>query len=72
MIRNPEISAITETIMAALANPAEHTKAALDMLSSTAFVHSIDAPSLAIVAPVLRYSFVVFINCLISGLIDDG
>ncbi len=54
MVRNPEIAALSEVLLAALADPSEHTKAALDKLSSTAFVHAIDAPSLALIVPILR------------------
>jgi hypothetical protein len=54
VVRNPEISAISETLLAALAEPSEKTKAALDTLSTTAFVHAIDAPSLAIIVPILK------------------
>jgi hypothetical protein len=56
VIRNPEISAIGPALLGALANPTDNTKTALDTLSTTAFVHSIDAPSLALIVPVLRYA----------------
>ena len=54
MVRNPEIAALSETLLSALAEPSEKTKAALDLLATTAFVHAIDAPSLALIIPILR------------------
>jgi hypothetical protein len=54
VVRNPEISAISDVLLTALAEPSEKTKAALDTLSTTAFVHAIDAPSLALIVPILR------------------
>ena len=73
VIRNPEISGIVGSILGALANPTEATKTALDTLSTTSFVHSIDAPSLALIVPVLRRGLhdrataVKVSSCLIIG-----
>eukprot|EP00753_Platysulcus_tardus_P005743 PLAT13672.1.p1 GENE.PLAT13672.1~~PLAT13672.1.p1 ORF type:complete len:1322 (+),score=843.05 PLAT13672.1:114-3968(+) len=53
VIRSPEISALVPQLLAALADPAKKTAAALNQLQKTAFVHSIDAPSLALIQPVL-------------------
>ncbi|KAJ1666586.1 translational activator of GCN4 [Coemansia sp. RSA 1646] len=54
VIHNPEIQAIVPSILAALDDPAGSTDAALRTLLYTAFVHYVDAPSLALVVPVLE------------------
>ncbi|KAJ2862732.1 translational activator of GCN4 [Coemansia erecta] len=54
VIHNPEIQAIVPSILAALDDPAGSTDAALRTLLHTAFVHYVDAPSLALVVPVLE------------------
>ncbi|KAJ1673450.1 translational activator of GCN4, partial [Spiromyces aspiralis] len=54
VIHNPEVQAIVPKILAALADPNLNTSAALNSLIATAFVHYIDAPSLALVMPVLH------------------
>ncbi|KAJ1821992.1 translational activator of GCN4 [Coemansia sp. RSA 2598] len=54
VIHNPEIQALVPTLMAALDDPASKTNAALVQLLHTAFVHYIDAPSLALVIPILQ------------------
>ncbi|KAJ2555738.1 translational activator of GCN4 [Coemansia sp. RSA 1933] len=54
VIHNPEIQAIVPAILAALDDPARNTDAALRTLLHTAFVHYVDAPSLALVVPVLE------------------
>ncbi|KAJ2707923.1 translational activator of GCN4 [Coemansia sp. IMI 203386] len=54
VIHNPEIQALVPTLMAALDDPAAKTDAALVQLLHTAFVHYIDAPSLALVVPILQ------------------
>ncbi|KAJ2857508.1 translational activator of GCN4 [Coemansia erecta] len=54
VIHNPEIQALVPTLMAALDDPAAKTNAALVQLLHTAFVHYIDAPSLALVVPILQ------------------
>lgn len=54
VIRNPEIQELVPTLLAALSDPAEKTADALTALTDTAFVHSIDPPSLALIVPILR------------------
>ncbi|CAM9326832.1 unnamed protein product, partial [Phaeothamnion confervicola] len=54
VIRNPEVGRLSMTLMAALSDPAKHTRAALEALLSCEFLHSIDAPSLALLVPVLQ------------------
>ncbi|KAJ1919766.1 translational activator of GCN4 [Mycoemilia scoparia] len=54
VINNPEIQTLVPHILAALTDPNAKTSAALQSLISTAFVHYIDAPSLALVMPVLH------------------
>lgn len=53
VIRNPEISSLSGVLIAALTEPANKTKAALEALLECEFMHSIDAPSLAILIPIL-------------------
>lgn len=53
VIRNPEISSLSGSLIAALTEPANKTKAALEALLECEFMHSIDAPSLAILIPIL-------------------
>lgn len=53
VVRNPEIATISNALLNALEDPNKHTTAALLELQSTSFVHSIDAPSLALVMPIV-------------------
>lgn len=52
VIRNPEIQIHVPKILRALVDP-ENTKDALDALLTTNYVHSIDAPSLSLIMPLL-------------------
>lgn len=54
VIKNPEISSISDTILNALTDPANGTLHALEALISTEFLHAIDAPSLSIIIPVVH------------------
>uniref|UniRef100_A0A7S1C9J2 TOG domain-containing protein n=1 Tax=Bicosoecida sp. CB-2014 TaxID=1486930 RepID=A0A7S1C9J2_9STRA len=54
VIRNPEILELVPMLLGALSDPADRTGEALDSLTDTAFVHSIDPPSLALIVPILR------------------
>ena len=54
VIRNPEISSIAKDLLKALTDPAQGTVGALESLIETEFVHAIDAPSLALIVPVLH------------------
>jgi HEAT repeat protein len=53
VIKNPEVAELSPVLMEAIADPANKTKHALEMLLSCEFMHSIDAPSLALLVPVL-------------------
>eukprot|EP01041_Mallomonas_annulata_P003729 gene3729-7411_t len=53
VIRNPEVKRLSPVLLAALADPATKTKEALEALLDCEFMHSIDAPSLAILIPIL-------------------
>ncbi|DBA03620.1 TPA: hypothetical protein N0F65_006799 [Lagenidium giganteum] len=53
VVRNPEIASISNALLNALEDPNKHTAEALQKLQSTSFVHSIDAPSLALVMPII-------------------
>lgn len=53
VVRNPEIEKISKVLLDALEDPNRHTADALQQLQSTSFQHSIDAPSLALVMPII-------------------
>ncbi|KAL4137260.1 hypothetical protein PRIC2_000782 [Phytophthora ramorum] len=53
VVRNPEIATISKVLLDALEDPNTHTAEALQQLQSTSFQHSIDAPSLALVMPII-------------------
>lgn len=53
VVRNPEIATISHALLNALEDPNKYTPEALQQLQSTSFVHSIDAPSLALVMPII-------------------
>jgi hypothetical protein len=46
VIRNPEVSKLAPTLLAAVAEPGKANRAALDTLLSTVFVNTVDAASL--------------------------
>lgn len=53
VLSNPEIKAIQSTLMKALADPTAKTNTALASLLKTSFEHYLDAPSLALVMPII-------------------
>ncbi|KAF2363096.1 HEAT repeat [Trinorchestia longiramus] len=57
VIKNPEIQAIVPTLLSALKNPGRYTSTCLQTLLHTKFVHFIDAPSLALIMPVVERAF---------------
>ncbi|GIX96451.1 eIF-2-alpha kinase activator GCN1 [Caerostris darwini] len=57
VIRNPEIQAIVPTLLDALQDPSKKTSMCLVVLLDTQFVHFIDAPSLALIMPVVQRAF---------------
>uniref|UniRef100_A0A7G3AWK1 Putative translational activator gcn1 n=1 Tax=Lutzomyia longipalpis TaxID=7200 RepID=A0A7G3AWK1_LUTLO len=59
VIKNPEIQAIVPVLLRALEDPANKTSASLQSLLETKFVHFIDAPSLALIMPVVQRAFIM-------------
>ncbi|UJR36911.1 hypothetical protein I4U23_029624 [Adineta vaga] len=57
VIKNPEIQAIVPVLLDALQEPTKKTQASLQILIQTRFVHFIDAPSLALIIPVVERAF---------------
>jgi HEAT repeat protein len=53
VIRNPEVKEIAPSLLKALGDP-QHTPEALQKLMDMAFVHAVDAPSLAVIMPTLQ------------------
>lgn len=54
VIKNPEISEISNTLLHALTDPSIKTVVALESLIETEFVHAIDAASLSLIVPVIH------------------
>ncbi|XP_059138605.1 stalled ribosome sensor GCN1-like isoform X2 [Physella acuta] len=57
VIRNPEIQAIVPNLLEALQEPTRKTTTCLEKLLQTKFVHFVDAPSLALIMPVIQRAF---------------
>lgn len=54
VIRNPEILQLVDEVLAAIARPVDETDRCLEELMETTFVNSVDAPSLALILPVVE------------------
>ena len=54
VVRNPEILRLVPALLAAITSPNEKTHPCLDTLLETVFVNTVDAPSLALIVPVLH------------------
>ncbi|CAG0913373.1 unnamed protein product [Notodromas monacha] len=57
VIRNPEIQALVPILLGSVEDPSKKTSIALNALLDTQFVHAIDAPSLALIMPVVQRAF---------------
>ncbi|KAI8491411.1 eIF-2-alpha kinase activator GCN1 [Branchiostoma belcheri] len=57
VIRNPEIQAIVPILLEAIGDPSHKTAMCLQVLLETKFVHFVDAPSLALIMPVVHRAF---------------
>ncbi|XWS58445.1 hypothetical protein CRYUN_Cryun08bG0034400 [Craigia yunnanensis] len=53
VIKNPEIASLVPTLLMGLTDPNDYTKYSLDILLQTTFINSIDAPSLALLVPIV-------------------
>lgn len=54
VIRNHEIQELVPSLLAAICDPNNATRPCLDTLLSTVFINTIDAPSLALIVPVVH------------------
>ena len=82
VVRNPEISSISPVLLRALTDPADHTIKALEVLIETEFLHAIDAPSLALIVPILHRGlrdrgattkrFAALISANITTMVNDA
>jgi hypothetical protein len=54
VIRSPEMAALVPALLAAIADPNASTRPCLETLLATTFINTIDAPSLALVVPVVH------------------
>ncbi|KAJ3693130.1 hypothetical protein LUZ60_012225 [Juncus effusus] len=54
VIKNPEIATLVPTLLRSLNDPNEYTKHSLDILLQTTFINSVDAPSLALLVPIVH------------------
>ncbi|KAF7489184.1 eIF-2-alpha kinase activator GCN1 [Sarcoptes scabiei] len=57
VIKNPEIKTISPVLLAALENPSNKTNECLNVMIKMRYVHVIDAPSLALIMPVIERAF---------------
>ena len=53
VIKNPEIQALSKYLLGAIAHPTTHTEKCIDILLETTFVNVVDAPSLALIIPII-------------------
>ena len=53
VIKNPEIQALSKYLLGAIAHPTTKTEKCLDILLETTFVNVVDAPSLALIIPII-------------------
>ncbi|KAK4433125.1 protein ILITYHIA, partial [Sesamum alatum] len=54
VIKNPEIAALVPTLLMGLTDPNDYTKYSLDILLQTTFINTVDAPSLALLVPIVH------------------
>ena len=53
VIRNAEVQELVPVLLAAIFDPNNKSKSALDTLLNTKFINAVDAPSLALIVPVV-------------------
>jgi hypothetical protein len=65
-VKNPEISENVDILIKSLADPYDNNERGLEILLKTQFVHYIDAPSLALVIPLVDYALLQKKNTMLK------
>ena len=70
MIRNPEVQELVPSLLAAIADPSNKARPALDKVLAMRFVHEVDAPSLALIVPVRIAILIRIFRCPTKYFVD--